>query len=139
MLSGDDLPTAAELAALYGSVGWSSYTGNLGALEAGIRNSLRVVTARVDGHLVGLARVVGDGATIVYLQDVLVDPECQRHGVGRQLVQAVFEPFQHVRQHVLLTDDEPGQRAFYESLGFTEIRDVEPGTLRAFVRFRQEG
>ena len=36
---------------------------------------------------------------------------------------------------VLLTDDEPGQRAFYESLGYRETRDFGEGTLRAFVRF----
>ena len=35
----------------------------------------------------------------------------------------------------LLTDDEPGQRAFYESLGFAETRDFDDGSLRAFVKF----
>lgn len=36
---------------------------------------------------------------------------------------------------VLLTDDEPGQRAFYESLGFAETRDFDDGSLRALVKF----
>jgi hypothetical protein len=40
-----------------------------------------------------------------------------------------------VRQKVLLTDDDPGQRAFYESLGFAETHDFDGGSLRAFVRF----
>jgi hypothetical protein len=31
--------------------------------------------------------------------------------------------------------DEPSQRAFYESLGYREIRDHGDGSLRAFVRF----
>ena len=39
-------------------------------------------------------------------------------------------------QQVLLTDAEPGQRAFYEALGYTETHDVGDGSsLRAFVRF----
>lgn len=130
------IPDRSELASLYDSVGWSSYTQNLEQLEQGVRNSLRVVTARVGGRLVGLARVVGDGATIIYLQDVLVAPDHRREGLGRRLVEAAFSPFQHVRQQVLLTDDEPAQRTFYETLGFTEIRDYRPGSLRAFVRFR---
>ena len=50
-------------------------------------------------------------------------------------VQAALEPFAHVRQKVLLTDDEPRQRAFYESLGYTELREHGNGALRAFVRF----
>ncbi len=40
-----------------------------------------------------------------------------------------------MRQKVLLTDDEPGPRAFYESLGYTEVHEYADGTLQAFVRF----
>ena len=52
-----------------------------------------------------------------------------------ELILAVLEPYAGVRQKVLLTDDEPGQRAFYESLGYRESRDHGAGSLRAFVRF----
>ena len=44
--------------------------------------------------------------------------------------------YQHVRQFVLITDNEPGQRAFYESLGFTEGSDFRPDPVRVFVQFR---
>ncbi len=85
--------------------------------------------------LLGLARVVGDGAVIAYLQDVLVRPEAQGRGIGRRLVEEALAPFDAVRQQVLLTDAEPGQRAFYEALGFVEAHDHDPG-LRSFVRLR---
>lgn len=135
VISAEDLPTQEELVALYGAVGWSAYTTEPDALEAAVRGSTRVVTARYGGELLGLARVVSDGASIAYLQDVLVRPELQREGVGRSLVDAALEPFAHCRQQVLLTDDEPRQRAFYESIGWTEIRDHGEGRLRAFVKF----
>lgn len=60
-------------------------------------------------------------------------PDHQRAGVGRSLIEAVLEHSRTIRQIVLLTDAEPGQRAFYTSLGFTEAHDVEP-SLRSFVR-----
>ena len=126
-----------ELLALYGSVGWSAYTDSPDVLQAGVAGASYVVTARRDGKLVGLARALSDGATICYLQDVLVDPAEQRHGIGRALVGAVLDRYRAVRQKVLLTDDEPAQRAFYESLGYAEIRDFGPGTLRCFVRFER--
>ena len=129
------IPHRDELADLYGAVGWVAYTRNLDALERAMEGSSRVVTARQDGRLVGLARVVSDGATVAYLQDVLVRPDAQGGGIGTRLVTEAMRPFADVRQQVLLTDDEPGQRAFYESLGFAEIRDLEPGSLRAFVKF----
>ena len=129
------IPARDELAELYDAVGWVAYTRDLDALDRALRGSSLVVTARSDGRLVGLARIVTDGATIAYLQDILVRPEEQRGGVGRRLVTAALDPFASVRQKVLLTDDDPGQRAFYESFGFAETRDFEDGSLRAFVRF----
>jgi len=126
----------AEVLALYDAVGWSVYTRRPEVLAAALAGSSLVVTARdAGGRLLGVARVVTDGATVCYLQDVLVHPDAQRRGIGRALVLAALEPYATVRQKVLLTDDEPGQRAFYSSLGYAETRDVAGGTLRAFVRF----
>jgi len=127
------VPTA--VVQLYRSVGWSAYFDRPHVLTAALRGSSRVVVARIDGSLVGLARVITDGASICYLQDVLVHPEVQRSGLGRRLVHAALEPYADVRQKVLLTDAEPGQRAFYESLGYREARDWPDHGLRAFVRF----
>ena len=49
--------------------------------------------------------------------------------MGKRLVTAALAPFASVRQKVLLTDDDPGQRAFYESLGFAETHDFDDGSL----------
>lgn len=130
--SADDIPNERELVALYDRVQWSAYTRDSARLAAAVAASLAVVTARLDGRLVGLARVVGDGLTIIYLQDILVVPDLQRTGIGRELLRRVLAPYQDVRQKVLITDDEPRQRAFYESMGFTEIRDIEH-PLRVYV------
>lgn len=130
-----EVPSREEATALYDAVGWSAYTDDPATLERSLAGSAHVVTARRGGELLGIARVIGDGATITYLQDVLVRPEEHRTGLGRRLVGAVFAPFAHVRQQVLLTDAEPGQRAFYEALGFTEVHDHDPA-LRSFVRLR---
>ncbi|WP_343038065.1 GNAT family N-acetyltransferase [Arthrobacter wenxiniae] len=120
---------------LYGAVGWSAYTMDPQALAAALRGSSTVVSARAGGQLVGLARVISDGATICYLQDILVHPGFQRLGVGRELAVRALDPYGKVRQKVLLTDDEPGQKPFYESLGYQETVDCQGGAVRAFVRF----
>jgi GNAT superfamily N-acetyltransferase len=128
-------PTGPPLWALYESAGWVAYTRDPGVLDAAIVGSSHVATAWVGDQLVGLARAVSDGATICYLQDVLVDPGWRRAGVGRKLVARVLDRYAPLRQKVLLTDDEPAQQRFYESLGFTEIRRYGDGRLRAYVRF----
>ena len=83
---------------LYASVGWTAYTDDPAALERGFRHSLLVLAAWEDGELAGLIRAVGDGATIVFIQDILVAPERQRRGIGTALLRAVLERFNGVRQ-----------------------------------------
>jgi Acetyltransferases len=128
-----DIPGMDELLALYDSVGWTAYTRDPLTLFNAVSASLAVITARVDGQLVGLARIIGDGYTVSYLQDILVHPHFQRCGIGRGLFRRAFDQFD-VRQRVLVTDDEPRQRAFYEAMGFTEARNLQH-PLRTFVRF----
>lgn len=123
-----------DLVRLYSAVGWTAYTKAPESLAAAIGGSSFVVTARLDGQLIGLARAVSDNATICYIQDILVDPAHQRSGLGRQLVEHILGQYGDVRQKVLITDDEPGQRAFYQSLGFIEAGDMDP-PIRAFVKF----
>lgn len=125
----------AQVLALYRSVGWTAYTENPQTLMAALAGSSHVVVARDGQVLVGLARVVSDGASIAYLQDVLVHPDHQRGGVGAALVRAALAPYANVRQKVLLTDDDPAQRAFYQHLGYHEVHEHPAGSLRAFVRF----
>lgn len=136
VLAGNPVPDS-EVLALYESVGWTAYTREPDKLFSAIRGSSFVVTAwAAGGGLVGLARAVSDDATICYVQDILVDPAFRKAGAGRALLDAVKKRYEHVRQLVLITDNEPGQRAFYEALGFTEGSDIRPEPVRVFAQFR---
>lgn len=113
-----DTPDAEELVALYNSVGWSAYTDDPNLLALAVANSTYVVTARSDEALVGLARGVSDGVSIFYLQDVLVRPEYQGQGMGRQLIEMSLAKHSHVRQTVLMTDADKHIHDLYRSVGF---------------------
>lgn len=114
----------ADVLALYQAVGWNMYTRDLKKLERAIAQSLSVLGAYDGDQLVGLIRAVGDGETILFIQDLLVLPSYQRQGIGRQLVDALVDQFPQVRQRVLLTDDQPQTRAFYENIGFVQSSKV---------------
>ena len=126
---------AIELIGLYDAVGWSAYTNSPDTLLAAIQGSHMVAVALSGNQLVGLARSISDGASICYLQDILVHPDHHRAGIGRGLAELIFAQYPGVRQKVLLTDDEPGQKAFYESLGMTQASEFPSGEMRAFVKF----
>jgi GNAT superfamily N-acetyltransferase len=125
----------ADLLALYNSVGWSAYTDKPTTLARAVAGSSYVVGAVDEGRLVGLARAISDDASIFYLQDILVYPDHQRRGIAGRLLRDCLERYGHVRQCVLLTGDDEETRAFYESVGYKETRDLEHGT-RCFVQFR---
>ena len=113
-----------EILRLYSSVGWTAYTNNFSALEQGYKNSLLVLAAYEKKELLGIIRVVGDGFTIVFIQDILVFPEKQRNGVGTALLKAVLNRYSTVRQIELVTDNTPQTIAFYKSLGFSEFSKI---------------
>ena len=117
-------PTMPEVLALYKSVGWSMYTRDPARLERALTYSLMVLGAYEGKQLVGLIRAVGDGETILFIQDLLVLPEYQRRGIGKQLIEALLARFPEVRQRVLLTDDDPKTRSFYKAAGFVESQQV---------------
>ena len=56
-------------------------------IQGMVDNANLVVTARDgDGRLVGVARSVTDFAYCCYLSDLAVDRDCQRQGIGRELM-----------------------------------------------------
>ena len=64
---------------------------------------------------------VGDGYSILYIQDIIVLPEYQRQGIGTQLLRQTLEHFKEVYQIILTTDSELKTIAFYEANGFTAL------------------
>ena len=112
-----------------------AYTNSPDLLQQAVSNSLYVLSVWENGQLVGLIRLVGDGLTIVYIQDILVMKSHKRRKIGSLLLQKVLEKFKNVRQKVLLTDDNEETRGFYEALGFSSC---DKGNLVAFVKLENK-
>lgn len=93
-----------QLEKLYNDVQWYAYTQNLEILQKAIEKSLDVISAWNGDELVGLIRIVGDGLTIIYIQDILVLNAYQNQKIATQLMQQVLNKYQNVRQKVLLTE-----------------------------------
>ena len=87
-----------EIKSLYDAVGWKAYTDNMTRLMKGYKNSLKVLAAFRDDELIGIIRAVGDGLTIVFIQDILVMPNERRKGVGKSLLRAMIDLYPEVRQ-----------------------------------------
>lgn len=113
-----------EILKLYRETGWSAYTDDPRTLSLGFEHSLLVLAAYEGDELMGILRAVGDGFTVVFIQDILVRPGNRRQGVGTALVKELLERYPSVRQIQLTSDSTPDARAFYESLGFRELTEM---------------
>ena len=110
-----------EVLPLYESVGWIAYTRAPETLARAFSSSLITLAARDEEKLVGLLRAVGDGETIVFIQDLLVSPAYRRKGIGSALLGELLSRYSHVRQIQLTADEDPALAAFYQSRGLRPL------------------
>lgn len=115
------LPEKEQILALYEDVGWTSYTDEPDLLMKAIENSQKVWTLWEGEQLIGLARTIGDEATICYLQDILVLKAYQGCGLGSGLLKEILKANENIRQFVLLTEDSEKTKGFYKKLGLSEV------------------
>jgi GNAT superfamily N-acetyltransferase len=81
----DRVPTAVEHRTLAEAVGWT-HAFDWDAMPASLAASVCGVVVERDGEIVAMGRVVGDGVFYFYVQDVVVLPELQGHGVGDEIL-----------------------------------------------------
>jgi GNAT superfamily N-acetyltransferase len=81
----DRIATLEEYRHICTGVGWAGVM-NFEAAATALPRSLFGVVAVLDDQVVGMGRIVGDGAIFYYLQDVAVLPEHQGAGLGTQIV-----------------------------------------------------
>ena len=117
--------TLEDVLPLYEAVGWTNYTTKPEMPKAAYENSLHIIGAfNNDEKLIGVLRGVGDGASILFIQDILVYPEYQHQGIGTKLLQMILEKYKNVYQIQLATDDSTKTVSFYESNGFTSLTSL---------------
>jgi predicted N-acetyltransferase YhbS len=80
-----------------------------------LRQADLVLTARLDGRLVGIARSLTDFSNVVYLADLAVDAAVQGHGIGRTLLAQTHAAAGLHTQLVLLAA--PLARSYYPHIG----------------------
>ena len=112
-----------EVLALYRANDWSSAEKPALLLSA-LRNSHGLVTARIQGELVGLGNAISDGHLVVYFPHMLVLPTHQRRGIGRQMFAALLEKYRDFHQLMLTADGDAV--GFYEAMGFARAGRTVP-------------
>ena len=110
--------TPARIAMLYRRAPLLRPVDAAADLMAMFEQSTLVLTAWNGGDLVGIARVLTDGVLYSFLCDLAVEPDVQRLGVGRRLINEVLE---RCKGTELVLRDSDISSGYYEHLGFQKV------------------
>lgn len=123
-------PTVQEHKALWEAVGWGSV--NIEMTEQSIANSVYCLVAISNGNVIGMGRIVGDGAMYYYIQDVAVLPEHQNSGVGKQIIEKLLKYINANCSGAAFVGlfASHGKDKFYKLFGF---KDHSPGMTGMFM------
>ena len=116
-----DVVKLEDVLHLYQAVGWTNYTNQPQMLAQALSHSLVIYLALDGDAVVGLIRLVGDGFSSVFVQDLIVLPSYQRQGIGSALMKEALEDYKDAYQVQLVTEQTEKNVGFYRSLGFEAL------------------
>lgn len=117
-----------EIVELYRAGGWwkESYdTSLINQMIAGSFIFAVVVDTTID-KAVGMGRVISDGISDAYIQDLVVLPKYRGHGIGKKLVDFLIKQCLSKGIVWIGVIAEPGSDKLYRGLGFKPMKDHIP-------------
>ena len=117
-----------EIADLYRAGGWWKEEYRVEELRHLMRGSFlfAIVTDEKTGRAVGMGRVLSDGVSDGYIQDLVVLPDYRKSGIGSQIVSELVKKCRENGLTWMALIAEPDSDAFYHSLGFQKMKDFVP-------------
>ena len=97
--------------------------------EAGLPNSSVAVVVMEGEAIVGMGRVIGDGALFFQVVDIALEPRLHGQGIGKAIMAALMERLAQIvpgRAYVSLIADGEAHR-LYAQYGFEEVGPASRG------------
>ncbi len=118
-----------EIENLYRHAGWWDHDWDTSFIAPMVRGSFLFAGAFFDKRQIGMGRVLSDGVSDAYIQDVAVLKEFRGQGVGSRIISFLIEELQRRGIDWIGLIGEPGTKAFYRRLGFQEMEGFLPMRL----------
>ena len=117
-----DFISPEEYLELRRKVGWREFP--IEEAQNGIDHAYMIQCVRDGEKAIGVVRLLWDGGYIAFLSDVIVDPEYQGQGIGKQLVKNCIDRVKSdmksgFKVNICLLAAK-GKEPFYTKLGFEE-------------------
>ena len=118
----DEAPTLEEYKEMRRAVNFMVLSDRIAGNA--LNNAFHITTVRDNGRAIGMIRVLSDGSYANFITDVMVIPEYQKQGIGRELMRRTVEFMKSTLQPgetiVLYLMSAIGKEEFYKQFGFRE-------------------
>lgn len=117
-----------EIVELYKAGGWWKETYDPSGIESLIKGSFAfaIVIDISKNKAIGMGRILSDGVSDAYIQDMVILPEYRGKGIGKQLVNVLLEHCLAKGIMWIGLIAEPKQDNFYSTIGFKQMKDYVP-------------
>ena len=117
-----------EIVELYKAGLWWKDTYDPSGIDSLIKGSFAfaVVVDKKSGKAIGMGRIISDGISDAYIQDLVILPEYRGQGIGKQLLTALLERCSSQGILWIGLIAEPDQDGFYSKLGFKQMEKYVP-------------
>ena len=119
--SSEHCPNDSELNELFSTVEWQ-VSRHIDRLSAAMYKYDNLITAWDGARLVGLVCSLDDGAVTAYINYLIVHPDYQRMGIGKELMRQILNEYRDFMRVELIAD--AGATEFYDKLDFGTINAV---------------
>jgi GNAT superfamily N-acetyltransferase len=125
-----------ELVDLYHAGGWWEKDQDPCHIPDLVQSSYAFAVAvhEPSGRTIGMGRVISDGVSDAYIQDLVILHEYRGLGAGKEIVTSLlrFCISRNIRWIALIA--EPGTEEFYAGLGFSPMKDHVPMKYRGVIQ-----
>jgi ribosomal protein S18 acetylase RimI-like enzyme len=117
-----------EIIKLYKAGGWwkENYnTNNIKNLIEGSYKFAIVIDKNIE-KVIGMGRILSDGISDAYIQDLIILPDYRNQGIGKKLVKYLIDICLKKEIKWIGLIAEPNQDEFYSKIGFSPMKNYVP-------------
>ncbi len=127
-----ELPTAQEYVDLRIASNMGGGEKSLKNANIALKNSIYVVSVRDGDKLIGMGRIIGDGAITFVVSDIMVDKKHQGKGIGKLIMSEIDHFFDQIADndsYITLIAVKPVDK-LYSKFNFTYCEPSSVGMIR---------
>ena len=117
-----------DIVELYRVGGWWKDSYDKSVIKFLIKYSFcfAVVVDKKTKKAVGMGRVLSDGISDGYIQDLVILPYYRKKGIGKKLTKILVDYCKSKGVNWIALISEPNQEEFYKKIGFKEMKNYVP-------------